>query len=356
MMVDFLIVGHGIAGICVAEHLERYGATFSVINHENTHSSSRVAAGLYNPITGRKMKKTWLADEIFPYLESFYGSLQEKLKTPFLIKKNIYRPFTSIEEQNEWIGSDLEISSGGVNFIHSVATAAKYQEFIHDPYGGIMLAYSGFLDLNALIDAHKNYLIENGRYHAEKLDFKQLKISHDLVEYGPYKARKIIFCDGPLSDNPYFNWVPTAPVKGEILHIETEKPLPEDVIFNRGVFIVKHTKHNYYRVGATYEWKKLDNQPTEKAKNHLVDKLNDLLKVPFNIVDQIAGVRPASKDRRPLIGNHPVQNNVFLFNGLGTKGVSLAPYFANDLCLFILKNKNLKEEVNISRYNSLHSR
>lgn len=354
MIKDFLIVGHGLAGVCVAQHLEKYNASYTVINYEQEYSSSKVAAGLYNPITGRKMKKTWLADDIFPYMEFFYEALEAKLNTQFLIKKKIYRPFTSIEEQNEWIGSDE--NEGELNFIQKVSTAPLYQEFIHDPYGGITLSHCGFLDVKKMLAAHKEYLLKQQKYRSEKLDHNQLKISENLVEYGNLKAKKIIFCDGALTNNPYFNWVPTAPVKGEILHIQTEKPLPEDVIFNRGVFIVKHSDNNYYRVGATYEWKNLDHNPTEKAKNHLTGKLNELLKTPFKVIDQVAGIRPASKDRRPLIGNHPSKNNVLLFNGLGTKGVSLAPYFANNFCLSILKDEILKEEVSISRYYSLHSR
>ncbi|PTB96839.1 hypothetical protein C9994_05620 [Marivirga lumbricoides] len=354
MVVDFLIVGHGLAGVCVAQHLEKYDASFTVINHEQEFSSSKVAAGLYNPITGRKMKKTWLADDIFPYMESFYEALEEKLNSRFLIKRKIYRPFTSIEEQNEWIGSDD--SDEKLNFIEKVSTNPLYGEFIDDPYGGISLSHCGFLDINEMLTAHKEYLIKQDKYLNKKLDYNQLKISSSLIEYENLKAKNIIFCDGALTDNPYFNWVPTAPVKGEILHIQTDKPLPNDVIFNRGVFIVKHSEQNYYRVGATYEWKNLDHHPTEKARTHLIGKLEELLKIPFKVVGQVAGVRPASKDRRPLIGNHPNKNNVLLFNGLGTKGVSLAPYFANNFCLSILKDEILKEEVSISRYYSLNSR
>lgn len=353
MIYDFLIVGHGLAGVCVAQHLEKYTASYTVINYEQEYSSSKVAAGLYNPITGRKMKKTWLADEIFPYMESFYQSLEVKLNAKFLVQRKIYRPFTSIEEQNEWIGSDENTRE--LSFIQKVSTIPLYEDFIHDPFGGITLSHCGFLDVKKMLSAHKAYLLKHQRYLAKKIDYSQLKISNDLVEYANLKAKKIIFCDGALTDNPYFSWVPTAPVKGEILHIQTEQPLPEDVIFNRGVFIVKHQENDYYRVGATYEWKNLDHIPTEKAKNDLVSKLDDLLKIPFKVIDQVAGIRPASKDRRPLIGNHPNKNNVLLFNGLGTKGVSLAPYFANNFCLSILNDEILKEEVSISRYYSLHS-
>lgn len=355
MKVDFLIVGQGIAGICVAEHLEQNGASFIIINNEVPYSSSKVAAGLYNPITGRKMKKTWLADVLFPYLESFYGALEKKLDAKFLIDKAIYRPFTSIEEQNEWIGSDLAPENGEINFIKSVATQSKFEDFIEDPFGGLLLKHSGFIDLNTLITAHKTHLVKNNRYLQGKLDYDLLEVDDDSVCYEDIQATNVIFCDGALNQNPYFNWVPEAPVKGELLHILTDSPLPEDVIFNRGIFIVKNSHQNYYRVGATYEWKNLDTETTEKAKIQLEGKLKELLKTPYKIVDQVAGIRPASKDRRPLIGNHPHQKNVFLFNGLGTKGVSLAPYFAKNFCLSIIKKEKLKEEVDISRYYSLYS-
>lgn len=355
MNVDYLIVGHGIAGICVAEHLEQNGASYMVINHEVPNSSSKVAAGLYNPITGRKMKKTWLADDLFPYLEHFYSNLEIKLNARFLIEKAIYRPFVSIEEQNEWIGSDLPNEKDEINFIKKVATKSHFEEFIEDPFGGLLLKHSGFIDLNTLISSHREYLLNKNLYIQQELNYSQLEVKDDFISYGEIQANNLIFCDGALTENPYFNWVPNAPVKGELLHIQTETPLPEDVIFNRGIFIVKNSNQSYYRVGATYEWKELNNEPTEKAKAQLENKLKDLLKTPYKIVGQVAGIRPASKDRRPLIGNHPNLKNVFLFNGLGTKGVSLAPYFANNFCISLLKNEKLKEEVDICRYYSLYS-
>jgi glycine/D-amino acid oxidase-like deaminating enzyme len=148
--------------------------------------------------------------------------------------------------------------------------------------------------------------------------------------------------------------VPTAPVKGEILHIVPEKPLPNNIIFNRGVFMVKNPAHPYYRVGSTYHWKDLDWQTTDEAKDQLVERLRSLLKIEFKIVGQEAGIRPASKDRRPLVGAHPEKKNIYLFNGLGTKGVSLAPYFAKNLIEHIILGLKIDDAVNINRYYSLY--
>jgi len=350
MTTDFLIIGHGIAGVCMFEHLVASGKKCLIINEEKAFSSSKVAAGLYNPITGRKMNETWLAEALFPYLLDFYMQLEKKLQTNFLINKPIYRPFASIEDQNDWLGK----SSGKSTFVTATYTTPQYGEFIDDKYGGILLNNAGFINLKSLLKSHSTYLLNEKLYHAAKFDYRKLNFRGSTFEYDTIKAKHLIFCDGPLSSNPYFNWVPTAPVKGEILHIKTAKELPEHVIFNKGVFIIKDTDNDYYRVGSTYNWRKLDTVPTEEARLQLEQKLRELLKIPFEVVDQVAGIRPASKDRKPLIGAHPEISNMYTFNGLGTKGVSLAPYFAKSLTDNIIYNKDLQDEVNISRYNSLY--
>lgn len=351
MKVDFIIVGHGLASVAVVEHLKKHDASFVIFSDENPNSSSKVAAGLYNPITGRKMKQSWLAAELFPYLEEFYEGLEKSLKSDFLYKKSIYRPFLSLEDQNDWMAKQHSDSP----FINKTFTNAQYHEFINDEFGGLLLQHSGFLDVSNMLNQHKNALLEKKQFIKEKLEYKHLKISKDRINYKDIESKKIIFCDGPLSENPFFDWLPTAPVKGEILHIKTEKLLPEEVIFNRGVFLVNNPHHDYYRVGATYEWKDLNYQPTEKARKQLTDKLDDLLNIDYEILEQVAGIRPASKDRRPLIGNHPEKKNVFIFNGLGTKGVSLAPYFAHQFVNSIFNFEKLNDEVNINRYYPLYS-
>jgi glycine/D-amino acid oxidase-like deaminating enzyme len=350
MKVDFIIVGHGLASVAVVEHLRKYDASFVVFSDENPNSSSKVAAGLYNPVTGRKMKQTWLAELLFPYLEEFYADLENSLHANFLHKKAIYRPFLSLEDQNDWMAKEQRSNL----FIKDTITNSQYPEFIEDAFGGIMLTKSGFLDVSKMLECHKDKLVQEGRFKTERFEYEKAEISEDKICYKDVESTKIIFCDGPLSQNPFFDWLPTAPVKGEILHIKTEKKLPEDVIFNRGVFIVKNPEHDYYRVGATYEWKNLDYKTTDKARKQLTDKLDDLLNMKYEIIEQVAGIRPASQDRRPLIGNHPDMKNVFIFNGLGTKGVSLAPYFAHQFIESIINSKKLNDEVNINRYYPLY--
>jgi len=71
---------------------------------------------------------------------------------------------------------------------------------------------------------------------------------------------------------------------------------------------------------------------------------------PFDVVDHWAGIRPASSDRRPLIGVHPKHKSVMIFNGMGSKGVMLAPYFARQLIKFMEEGEKLDATVDINRF------
>ena len=110
-----------------------------------------------------------------------------------------------------------------------------------------------------------------------------------------------------------------------------------------------------FKLGATYEWEDLTEERTQKGLAELEAKLTQLINCKYTIVQHQAGVRPSSGDRRPIIGPHPIHNNVFIFNGLGTKGVMLAPYFAKKFVNFYLQKEALLADVNVSRFYSLYA-
>lgn len=344
-MFDFIIVGQGLAGSVLAYTLIKRGFRILVFNTARRNTASHVAAGLYNPITGRKMVKTWMADELFPYLESFYRQVEAETGTKFLHKKPIYRPFLNIEEQNDWMGR-----SGNNQFtpyVQQIARESIYGADVHDPYGGLVLKNAGYLDIPLFTESIRHLLVEQNSYLQETFYFSKLKIKDTEVEYDRYKARKVVCCDGTEgNNNPYFEWLPFTPVKGELLHIVTEKPL--EMIYNRGVFVLPTPA--YCKVGATYDHHELSDQITAKARSYLLEKLSILLKTPYKVINQVAGIRPATQDRRPFVGLHPVLKPLAIFNGLGTKGVSLAPYFASQMADLLSNGMALTQEVDISRY------
>ncbi|MGB3850140.1 MAG: FAD-dependent oxidoreductase [Tunicatimonas sp.] len=348
--VDFLVVGQGLAGSLLSHHLLEQGCSVVVLNtQQHRPSASRAAAGLYNPITGRKLVKTWRADDLFPYLESCYAELQQRLGANFFHPTPIYRPLATAEDQNAWaVQADAPEFA---QFVEQVHLQSHYGNLVHDERGGLLLRRCGYVDVPELLRAYRTFLTDQGRYEELVFDFDQLEIGANQVSYRGLTARRVIFCEGATArHNPYFSWLPFRPVKGEMLSIRTETQLP--VIMNRGVFVIPRGNHCW--AGSTYDHHDLSDTTTDRARATLLQKLDQLLLTPYEVLDQWAGVRPATRDRLPLIGMHPRHEPLGIFGGFGSKGVSLAPYFARHFVHCLLKNEPVDEAVTILRYYPKH--
>lgn len=342
--VSYLIVGQGIAGSLLAYELCKAGYSVRIWNHETENTSSNKAAGIYNPITGRKMVKTWLADELFPPLEAYYFQLEKELLESFIHPKPIYRPFFSHEEQNDWEGraSDQEF----VPFIRQLHAKTRHIPGVIDPYGGLELNYSGYVDMPKMLLRLRKFFHDKGIYHSGVFEYSELTINEELVSYKDMKAERIIFCEGPsVSQNPYWNHLPFKHVKGEILEIDAN--LPKDLILNRSVFVLP--KNGHYSVGSTYDHEHLNHIPSAAGIQNIKNRLSKIFDGEYREVSQSAGIRPATFDRRPFIGFHSKYPLIGIFNGFGTKGVSLVPYFASQLVNYFLGTGEVSPEADIRR-------
>lgn len=350
--VDYIIVGMGLAGACLAIQLLKRGKRIFVYDLPQQNRASRIAAGLFNPITGKRIVKTWKADILFPYLNAFYTDVEKKFDIQFFYPKPLYTPFRSVEEQNEWMSRSADESFS--NYILKVKTKSAYANEVHDPLGGILLSQCGFINTSVMLEALRNHLINIGCYREEEFNDKFMKEDKSLVRYNDLVADKIIFCTGVHALNgKVFSWLPLKPLKGEVLTIKTSANLNR--IYNRGVYIIKSGGMNY-KVGATYDLSNLEENISEKGRSELENRLHDLLNISFEVTHQDWGIRPSTTDRRPFVGEHPEWKNILIFNGLGTKGVSLAPYFSGQLADYLTSRGNLDQEANINRVKSLYSR
>lgn len=346
MEVDFLLIGQGLAGTVLSYRLIKDGHRVMVIDQPESNNSSRVAAGLYNPVTGRKMVKTWNADLLFPHIEPLYEELEKELGSNFLYKMPIYRPFLNIEEQNEWMGNSEDEKFK--IYLKQIQITPLYQEVEND-FGGVILANSGYLDINTLLDRYSQFLVNQGLLINDHFDENQLIISNDSIQYKDITAKGIVYCNGlGTMTSKFFKFLPFTPVKGEILDLEQEFH-PKEII-NRGVFRIS-LPNGLIRVGSTYSWHDLDQGPTERAKNELYERLDNLIKIKEKkLVNHKTGIRPATKDRRPTLGKHPDHQNVYVFNGFGAKGVSLVPYYSTMMVDLLIKCNQPHDDVNINRF------
>jgi glycine oxidase len=345
MEIDFLLIGQGLAGTALSFRLLEKNKRIVVLDSPKGNNSSRIAAGLYNPVTGKKMVRTWLADLLFPEIEPFYEKMENLTGKKFLVRKNIFRPFLSVEEQNEWMGHSGDPLLQP--FVEEIHTGQLYRE-VNNPFGGVMLKNSGYLDINSLLDTYSDYLIKKGILLQEVYEEESLEITDKGIKYKDINARGVIYCNGlGAMKSKFFSELPFAPVKGEILDIKQEF-YPEAII-NRGIFRIS-LPNGLQRVGSTYSWHDLDQGPTERGKNELFEKLEKLILIDKKqVIHHKSGIRPATKDRRPFLGKHPGFESVYIFNGFGAKGVSLVPYFSKMMTEFLIESQEIQKEVNISR-------
>jgi glycine/D-amino acid oxidase-like deaminating enzyme len=337
----YTIVGQGLAGSILAYMLMKEGQEVQIFDSEEIPSSSKIAAGIYNPVTGRKLVKTWLADKIFPFLENFYPQLEKELNAKFFHPIPIYRPFVN-EESQRFFKSD-HVPDDFSDFATLEFENINHQNIVNSQLGGVITKHSGWVDLKVMLEAFRRYFLEKGVLEMVTGDYNNsIAANH-----------RVIYCEGfNAINNPYFNYLPFSPVKGELLDIEIQNINIQEII-NQGAFVIP-LGDDIYRLGATYSWHELDFIPTEQGKADLTEKYQKLMKPEMKILSHRAGVRPATKDRRPFIGIHPELENLGIFNGLGSKGVSLAPYFAKQFVNFLVNKKELHPEVNINRFASLY--
>ena len=288
------------------------------------------------------MLKTWKADTLFPNLEQDYRVLEKLTGETFTHPIPIYRPFKNIESRNDWEGKRSDTNQ--VAFIREMRDHSIGYEYIQDALGGLVLNHSGYVDIPKMLASMKAFFVAKGVYKSEVFDVKNMETHQSSVLYQEIEAHKVLFCEGPQFQTSFWE-LPFRLVRGELMDITCD--LTSDFIINQGVFMIP--KKGCFTVGSTYDHEVLSYEPQASGITNLEDRLKKLFKGDYRIVDKRAGIRPATHDRKPYIGFHPNNKTLGIFNGFGTKGVSLTPHFARHYA-DVLQNKiELDSEVDVQR-------
>ncbi|MGB0932643.1 MAG: NAD(P)/FAD-dependent oxidoreductase [Lishizhenia sp.] len=338
-----IIVGGGVAGICLAHQLEKRGIDFKIITRKENYSS-KIAAGMINPIVFRKMLKSWKADELIPYLDTFYSEIETKINSKFYHHTPIRRLFSTPKEKLLWE--------------EKRATDNSYLKFLSEPLsnkpnytqaenGNGFVTGGGYISSVKFVEDNQHYFEQSENLIYEDFDYS--KVEPNSKTYKGNSFDYILFAEGYKGTyNPYFNYLPLNHTKGEILEI-TSNEILEDEILNRKCFVLPTGNHNY-RLGATFDWNTEDLSPTEDKKKELLEKYTAISTAKIEIVGHQTGIRPTVPDRRPLLGKHPKYPFMSVFNGLGTKGYMLAPYFSEHLINHVFEDAILHPELDIKRW------
>ncbi|RZJ53823.1 MAG: FAD-binding oxidoreductase [Flavobacterium sp.] len=344
-MIDYLIIGSGLAGISFAELAFKNNKTILVLDN-NSQNSSRIAGGLYNPVILKRFSEVWKAQEQLVLMDEFYDNIENKLQRKFNFKLPILRKFFSIEEQNNWFAASDKKNLAP--FLSTKLVLKKYNS-IDSPFDYGEVLHTGYVDTALLLDSYKEYLRENNLLLEEFFDSVYIEFFDFGIQYKNIQARHIIFAEGfGLHKNPFFNYLPLDGTKGELFIIKAPD-LDLDIIVNTSVFILP-LGNDLFKVGATYNWQDKTDLPTEEGKQELLERIKEIIMCDCEIVKHFAGVRPTVKDRRPLIGTHHERKSIHILNGLGTRGVMLGPAMAKALFDYIENETPLDSEIDIKRF------
>lgn len=346
---EYLIIGQGLAGTLIAHFLIEAGRNVHLIDDNYPRAATKVAAGIINPVTGRRYVKSWRIDQLIPKARQTYLELEQKLGIRIFHSRPVLRALFNNREVNDWQARAFDpayqayiVPQGEVDIEHY----AKYTQPAFD-YGE--LREGAQVEIGTLAEHYREWFVQQAYLTEEAFDFDQLEVLENGVTYKHIQAQYVIFCEGAKSkNNPYFSYLPYEGNKGEALITSIPEANFKKILKHR-IFVVPLADGRYW-IGSTSNNFHQNDLPSEKGRQYLSEKLNDLLNTPYELQEHRAAIRPTIKDRRPLLGMHPNYPQIVIFNGLGTKGASLGPYWAQHLADVLLRGHPLDPEVNINRF------
>lgn len=352
MRADYLIVGQGLCGTLLSWYLLAEGKQVVVVDEERPATATRVASGVINPVTGRRLVRTWLIDQLMPAALEAYALLGQELQTPLVRSCNILEFHATDDAQAAFEGRIPE----GEDYLHAINNERQWEPYFRFGHGIGEIDPGWLIDLHRLLDGWRARLLESGALVAAPFRWDALNTERDGVSWEGITAEKIIFCDGAAGhDHTLFRLLPYARNKGEAI-IAAIPGLPRNHTYRHGLSMVPWGGADRFWIGSTYDWHFTDLQPSPEFRRRVTGVLDSWLRLPYTLMDHLAAERPANMDRRPFVGLHPVYPNIGILNGMGTKGCSMAPFFARQLARHLVHGEPLMPEADVRRFTKVLSR
>ena len=346
---DLLIVGFGIAGAVLAWNwVKQFGKTALIVDDCPRSNASRAAAGILNPVTGKRLVKSWNVDALLPVARETYRWIERDLDTRFFHDKIIRRLYQSEEEKNRWFKRSKQAHYQ--SFLGQTHLPESLSAPIHDELGSFDILGVGNLDTDTFLDTMISWATDQELLVKSGFRHEDLQLYENHVEWNSIHFEQVIFCEGyQVSKNPWFNWLPFKPAKGEILTIEG-LGINSNLIFSKHKWLLP-TGADTCIAGSTWSWDHLNELPTPQGRSALLQGLRFMLgdTEHLNIVEHRAGIRPCSHDRFPYLGTHPTEPRLRIFNGFGSKGALITPLLAKEMSRFLINGTAFNPDADIKR-------
>ncbi len=341
----WLVVGQGLAGTVIALTLANRGVQVHVADAGLPWAASPVAAGAFNPVTGKRMQLTWLADELWPVLEAFYPQAEALLNARFFFALPNLRPLLTAEERAEATRMTQAGPLAGWMTLTDVLPWAPANQVVA-PFGALLVPRAGYVEVPVLCQAARHWLAADGAFFEQKVVPADLQSSEAGIIWQGRAYAGVIWAEGAAGKaNPLLTQLPLAPLKGEILLLAPQAPPTlAGAVLNRAAYLAPRPDGLLW-AGSTYQHQYESEGPTEEGRASILQRVGKFYLPGLGVEKHLAGIRPSVRDRRPIVGWLPEHAHQYVFTGLGTKGVSLAPWLAGVLADHLLVGKPVPDVV-----------
>jgi glycine oxidase len=343
--VEYLIVGQGLAGSLLACLLLQRQRRVLVVDDGHRTAASLAAAGIINPITGKRLTRPQLVDGLLEHAFTIYPDLEIFLQTRFFARRVVQRLLLSETEAKLW----TERRKHPEYRRHLGGPGYPLPPGLWSQHGAFSITTAAQLDVPAFLAATRRLLLACGCLREERFDHPDVWADEYSAGYRDVTCRFVVFCEGyRMAVNPAFNAIELNPAKGEILGIEAPA-FASDQIFQGSKWLFRNLNGGTL-AGTTYSWNALDEQPTAGAREQIDRGLRQFYAGPYRVIWQRAGVRSIIRvDNRPVAGVHPAHPRLAILNGLGSKGALQAPFAAKQLIAKLEQNQYIHPHIDVCR-------
>jgi glycine/D-amino acid oxidase-like deaminating enzyme len=340
---DVVIVGCGIAGATLAETLTYRGMKVVVVDSPLRPAATR-GAGLIAPVAGRRfgVLEDWQA-----WWNAAIG-LYERHGVVDSIR--CVRLLYYADELRFWERKQSMLATQGL--AQSTELPPWLADAIRPPLAAVEITVRARIRARDYLDSVIAQLTSKSRYCTQTVEISQIAIAHDAAHVADIECAHVVLCEGAwMANTKLFDWVPRMFARGQRISGTVERiPIAEPIWLSvRGKSLVLEPSGRF-SFGSNYDWS--SSQPTadEQTRAQLELELSSIMCAHVHVDHQWAGVRPIVADLQPVLGRHPQLSNVWIFNGLGSRGLLLAPRLAELLAAAIIDGAAIPRQWDVARF------